>query len=81
MHINFEKSFSIIHMNTWIVGKDLMKPHFQTKNVFYSELYLEDITDEDYLHAQKVSRRAQEELKFEKVNIMIYMFKVLHNCI
>ena len=74
MHINFEKSFSIIYMNTWIVGKDLMKPHFQTKNVFYSELYLEDITDEDYLHAQ-------EELKFEKVNIMIYMFKVIHNFI
>ena len=51
------------------------------KKVFYSELYLEDITDEDYLHAQKISRRAQEELKFKKVNIMIYMLKVIHNCI
>ena len=24
------------------------------KKVFYSELYMEDITDEDYTHAQKV---------------------------
>ena len=24
------------------------------KNVFYSELYLEDITDKDYAHAQKL---------------------------
>ena len=23
------------------------------KKVFYSELYLKDITDEDYIHAQK----------------------------
>ena len=33
------------------------------KKVFYSELYLEDITDEDYTHAQKVF----EELKLKTV--------------
>ena len=65
-------------MDSWEKFNETTLPN---KKVFYSELYLEDITDEDYLHAQKVSRRAQEELKFEKVNIMIYMFKVLHNCI
>ena len=65
-------------MDSWERFNETTLPN---KNVFYSELYLEDITDEDYLHAQKVSRRAQEELKFEKVNIMIYMFKVIHNCI
>ena len=65
-------------MDSWEKFNETTLPN---KEVFYSELYLEDITDEDYLHAQKVSRRAQEELKFEKVNIMIYMFKVLHNCI
>ena len=27
------------------------------KKAFYSELYLEDITDEDYTHAQKVLKR------------------------
>ena len=40
-------------MNTWIAGKDLMK-HYQTKKAFYNELNLEDITDKDYAHAQKV---------------------------
>ena len=65
-------------MDSWEKFNETTLPN---KKVFYSELYLEDITDEDYLHAQKVSRRAQEELKFEKVNIMIYMFKVIHNCI
>ena len=58
-------------MDSWEKFNETTLPN---KKVFYSELYLEDITDEDYLHAQ-------EELKFEKVNIMIYMFKVIHNCI
>ena len=58
-------------MDSWERFNETTLPN---KKVFYSELYLEDITDEDYLHAQ-------EELKFEKVNIMIYMFKVIHNCI
>ena len=35
-------------MNTWIAGKDLMKHHYQIKNIFYSELNLEHITDKDY---------------------------------
>ena len=42
-------------MNTWIAGKDLMKHHYQIKIFFYSELYLVDITDKDYTHAQKLS--------------------------
>ena len=33
-------------MNTWTAGKDLIN--------LYSELYLEDITDKDCRHAQKV---------------------------
>ena len=44
----------LIHINTWIVGKNLMKLHFQIKKAFYSKLYLENITDEGYKHAQKV---------------------------
>ena len=31
-----------------------MKLHYQIKKTFYGELNLEDITDKDYLHAQKV---------------------------
>ena len=41
-------------MNTWTAGKDLMKHYCLIKKLFYSELYLEDITDEDYTHARKV---------------------------
>ena len=50
-------------MNTWIVEKDLMKPHLQIKKTFYSKLYLEDIADEDYIHAQK----AFEEFKLKNL--------------
>ena len=41
-------------MNTWIVGKDLIKRLLQIKKAFYSKLCLEEITDEDYIRAQKV---------------------------
>ena len=47
-------------MNTWIAGNDLTKHHYQIKTAFYSELNLEDITDKDYAHAQKV---------FEELNL------------
>ena len=40
-------------MNTWIVGKDLMKLHFQIRKTFYSKLYLQDVTDKDHIHTQK----------------------------
>ena len=48
---------------TWIVGKDLIKHHYLTKKAFYSELNLEGITDENYIHAQKVF----EELKIKNL--------------
>ena len=41
-------------MNTWIAGKDLMKHHYREKKAFYSELYLEDITNEDYTYSKSV---------------------------
>ena len=41
-------------MNIWIAGKKLMKHHYQIKKDFYSKLNLEDMTDEDYAHAQKI---------------------------
>ena len=52
MNYYYEKVF--IPMNTWIAGKDLMKHRYQIKNLFYSDLNKEDITDEEYAHAQKV---------------------------
>ena len=42
-------------MNTWIVGKGLMKPHFQIKKLFtLNYIQTMKITDEDYIRAQKV---------------------------
>ena len=38
-------------MNSW---KKFDKTTLPNKEAFYSKLYLEDITDEDYIHAQKV---------------------------
>ena len=39
-------------MNAWIVGNNLIKHHNLIK--MYNEFYLQDITDENYTHAQKV---------------------------
>ena len=38
-------------MNSW---KKFAKTLLPDKKAFYSELYLEGITDEDYAHAQKL---------------------------
>ena len=40
-----------------------MKHHYQIKKASYSELDLEDITDKDYAHAQKVF----EEFKLKNI--------------
>ena len=31
--LNFVSKKGVIHMNTWIVGKNLIKPHFQIKKL------------------------------------------------
>ena len=49
-------------MNTWTAGKD-DEISLPDKKAFYSELYLEDITDQDCMHAQKVF----EELNLKKL--------------
>ena len=41
-------------MSTWIAGKDLKKNPYLIKNLFYSKLNKEGISDEDCAHAQKV---------------------------
>ena len=47
------------------------------KEPFYSELYLEDITDKDYAHVQKVF----EELKLKKLGDYHDLYvKVIHYC-
>ena len=39
-------------MNTWIIGKDLMKQHCLIKKLFTSCLNMENITDIDHRHAR-----------------------------
>ena len=41
-------------MSICITGKNLVKHHYHPKNLFYSELNLEDLSGKDYLHAQQV---------------------------
>ena len=41
-------------MSIWTAGKDLIKLLYHQKKDFYNELTLEDISDKDYEHAQKV---------------------------
>ena len=48
------------------------------KKAFYSELNLEDITDKDYEHAQKVWEVFEIKIL---ASIMTYMFKAIHYCL
>ena len=47
-------------MDSWEKFNETTLPN---KKAFYSKLYLQDITDEDYIHAQKVF----QELKLKKL--------------
>ena len=47
-------------MDSWEKFNETTLPN---KKTFYSKLYLEDITDEDYIHAEKVF----EELKLKNL--------------
>ena len=47
------------YMDSWERFNETTLPN---KKAFYSKLFLEDITDEDYIHAQKVF----EEFKLKK---------------
>ena len=62
-------------MDTWERFNETTLPN---KTAFYSKLYLEHITDKDYIHVQKVLEKIQ--LK-NPGNIMVYMFKVTHYCL
>ena len=48
------------------------------KKIFYSELYLKDITDKDYTHAQKVFKVFNLKMS---VTTMTCMFKAIHYCL
>ena len=54
-------------MDSWKIFNETTLPN---KKAFYSKLYLEDVTDEDYIHAQKVF----EELKLKNLDEYHYLY-------
>ena len=71
MHTNFLTMISVslfycheklfTHMNTWMIGKNLMKHHYlkkkkKKKKDFYSHLKMEDITTVDYTRVKDTHR-------------------------
>ena len=43
-------------MTIWMIGKSLMKHHYQKKEEFYSNLNIEETTDSDYMHGKRVCK-------------------------
>ena len=60
-------------MNTWIVGKDLRKLHFQWK----LQWIISDITYEDYIHAQKVFKEFEIKNLGEYLDLYVQSDKLL----
>ena len=44
----------IIHASRWMIGKVLMKHHYQKKKMFTAIKTLKDITAADYKHEERV---------------------------
>ena len=63
------------YMDSWERFDETSLPD---EKAFNSELYLENITDKDYTHAQKVFKECG--LKIKVIN-MTCMFKVMHYCL
>ena len=55
------------YVDSWERFDEISLPH---KKAFYSELYLQDITNEDYRHAQKVLK----ELKLKRLGDYYYLY-------
>ena len=55
------------------------KTSLPDKEAFYSNLNMEDITDTDYTHANKIFK--EFKIKHLGENIMICMCKVIHYCL
>ena len=68
--------YSYKYMDSWERFDETSLP--EKKKPFYSQLYLEDITDKDYAHAQKVF--VEPKLK-NLGNYMTCMFKAIHYCL
>ena len=74
-------------MNTWVIGKDLMKQYY--KEAFYSSLNREDITNVDYEHADKVFKTFKlkhvgeyHDLYVQSDTLLLAVYlKILETCV
>ena len=48
-----------IFLDSWMIGKSLIKYHCLKKKAFYSKLNIESIIDSDYNHHKRVSNDFQ----------------------
>ena len=64
-------------MNTWRVGKDLMK-HIQIKKLFYSNLNMEDRTDVDHRHAKRVFKNLNNKNLGDYHDLYVQSDTILH---
>ena len=67
--------YSYEDMNSW---EEFDETSFLDKKAFYRELYLEDVTDKDYAHGQKVWEVSEVKTRGE---YHICVFSVIHYCL
>ena len=63
--------------NFLVVAKNVGKKTVKTNKAFYSKLSLEDIADEDYIHAQKVFEEFKLKNLGEYHNLYVQSYKLL----
>ena len=66
----------LILMNKWMIEKDSMRHH--NLKILKICIYMEDITDADYMHTKRVCNDFQIK-KFKRISFY-YMFKAIHYC-
>ena len=67
-----------ILVNTWIVGEDLMKHHFLIKKLLMVNYILKTLLMKTIFMIKKCLNNLTLKIQ---VDIMIYMFKVIHYCL
>ena len=58
-------------MNIWMTGKKSLKCHYLKNNIFYCHPNMEDITDANYMHKQKVCKDFKIKCQGEYHNLYV----------
>ena len=61
-------------MNIWMIGKNSTKHHYLKHEKFYSHVNIEEMTNADYTHAERVCKNF--EIKIQQT-ILICLLKVI----